>query len=92
MDDFSVGDRVQYEHRSPGSRVLVGMTGTVVDIRGNFICVCWDDDVNGHDCRGLCQNGHGWNVAASSLSRVETGPFAPAPLPDFEALFSCTAQ
>lgn len=91
MDDLSIGDRVRYEKRSMTSRVSVGMTGTVVDIRGDIVCVCWDDNIGGHDCRGLCPEGHGWNVVYSSLSRIDSGPFTPAPLPDFEALFSCAS-
>ena len=93
MNDFLPGDRVRYIGNNPFVRVPFGMTGTVVHVQGEVAFVFWDDDIGGHSCNGRCQDGHGWNVPFSTLSLVDTGGlFAPAPLLDFEALFSCAAQ
>ena len=92
MSDFLPGDRVRYIAKDFISRVHIGMVGIVVHVVGVTAFVWWDDDIGGHDCNGRCPDGHGWNVPFSTLSLVDTGgPFSPAPLPDFEALFSCAA-
>lgn len=63
MYEFNVGDRVVSIVNNPEGNeyIFVGSTGTVrhIDTR---LAVCWDDNVGGHNCRGLCPNGHGWWV------------------------------
>lgn len=69
---FAVGDRVralysvgfgsQFDH--------TGEIGTVIEVSGNNdIGVFYDNDIQGHDLNGRCEDGHGWWSFASSLEK-----------------------
>lgn len=73
--EFHVGDLV--ECAKPGGidrRITTGMRGTVCNISGyspDFIGVAWDKYIDGHSCRGKCEEGYGWNVYARDIRLVE---------------------
>lgn len=70
---WEVGDRVVSTVDRPdgNSNIRIGSTGTVCAIRSR-IGVCWDDDVDGHDCETSsdgphCEHGYGWWVDAHQI-------------------------
>ena len=73
---FHQGDRVYLLVDYPDdNHALPAMSvGTVVgdDSSVGFTSVRWDNEIGGHDCDGLCEWGHGWNVSRHSLVLVET--------------------
>ena len=65
---FKVGDRVIAIRAWDGNDDIVGVTGTVVEVRGTSVCsVNYDDYIGGHTCDGKCSDGHGWRTSASCL-------------------------
>ena len=71
---FEVGDRVECIVDCPDDNedIYAGYLGTVCEEPEDsgddqWIGVCWDEDVGGHDCSGNCEDGHGWRVYASQL-------------------------
>lgn len=76
MVNFQVGDRVECIRPDPANNLItIGMTGTVCQRGGAaFIGVGWDEDVEGHDCNGRCEFGHGWNIPADRIRLTESEP------------------
>lgn len=75
MFKFNIGDRVKADINNPSGnmKIRVGDHGTVRDISdtGSIIGVEWDNDVDGHTCRGACEHGHGWQMYYNEISLVE---------------------
>jgi len=77
---FRKGDRVYalWDNPSGNKTIQAGYTGTVVftypygdDPDDDDIGVRWDEEiVDGHDCDGDCDAGHGWYVSARALEFV----------------------
>ena len=68
MESFRVGQRVVCMNRA--GPVLRGELGTVVHITPNsrMVKVRWDKyDGRKHNCGGLCEWGHGFNVYSEDL-------------------------
>ena len=62
MNEFKTGDRVRCIE-SYGEGAIPGDTGVVVKIDFRTALVRWDDHRScRHDCGGLCDYHHGWNV------------------------------
>lgn len=75
--DIQVGDRVRASDRIHRlSRVPRGLTGTVVAREVScgawVVSVCWDENIGGHDCRGKCPWGYGWNLREDSVELVDS--------------------
>lgn len=67
---FIVGDRVMALGCIDG-RDLSGMTGTIVDISDEDICIEFDEDIDGHDCDGLGKPGHcRWTVGDDRVEYI----------------------
>lgn len=65
--EFAVGDRVVCWLRGE----LEGKEGTVC-VEGYVSSgVAFDDDIQGHDCRGECKDGHGWFVLNNKLVKID---------------------
>lgn len=69
MNEFNLGDRVICLIDSPdgNSSIHKGSTGTICFVDNFLVGVCWDSNVGGHDCRGECEYGFGWNMLSSGL-------------------------
>lgn len=57
-----------------------GSLGTIVgswnaEHDGNQIVyqIRWDDDIEGHNCSGLCESGHGWNMFPHEITPIYDG-------------------
>lgn len=74
QNHLQIGDRVQarYDYLHGNTNVRRGMSGTVcyINARPPYVSVCWDKNVNGHDCDKHCEYGYGWNVTADELVLV----------------------
>lgn len=59
---FKVGDRVTCIKVYDGRQEALNETGTVVDAPDTeeYVGVAFDKLVQGHDCNGRCDHGHGW--------------------------------
>lgn len=68
---FKVGDRVECVKKYQIG-VSVGELGTVLEMLDWGVAVRWDK-YNGsrHNCKGLCESGHGWNVPYDNISHYE---------------------
>lgn len=65
---FKVGDRVIAISEYEGNDDIVGVTGTVIEVRGTSLySVAYDDYIGGHTCNGKCNDGHGWRTSARCL-------------------------
>lgn len=68
--EFKVGDRVEctadvdgvYDTKGRNGMVIGTLSGTIYNFEIKF-----DDDVNGHNCYGKCEYGHGLNVNKNDL-------------------------
>lgn len=67
--EFKVGDRVRFIGVC-SDRDLYGLLGYVVDLCGVSVGVCFDKDINGHDCLRKCIKGHGWYVNSEHLEKL----------------------
>lgn len=66
--NFQVGDRVRCI-KGYMAGVDIGETGVVVGMNDGFVLVRWDlYKGHRHNCGGLCESGHGWNLP---IDRVE---------------------
>ena len=88
MKEFKAGDLVVLTRNHPDSNhiLIAGCTGTVLKtpkLVTDWISVCWDMDVDGHDCDGLCERGHGWRTAREYLEVIEDEPIDPDGLDNF---------
>jgi len=70
QESFAVGDRVHtlYSVGFTGCD-HTGEIGTVIEVLGDDIGVFYDNDIQGHDLNGKCEDGHGWWSFASSLEK-----------------------
>ena len=80
---FRKGDRVYalYDNPSGNKSIQAGYTGTVVDIYPDEIGVRWDEEImEGHNCNGYCETGHGWYVREKAIEFFipENDDFEPA--------------
>ena len=87
--DFQVGDRIRCITDSPegNTEIHIGSEGTVVGIFREmaYLKIRWDMPTGrGHDCDGLCEWGHGWNVRYNYVEFIDdsTDGFAPSPAID----------
>lgn len=77
MTNFQVGDRVECIYDDVSNRLITpGLTGTICRQCGDnqYVAVCWDEDVEGHDCIGHCEYGYGWNVSQNIIRLTESEP------------------
>jgi len=87
---FRKGDRVYalWDNPSGNRSIQAGCTGTVVDVYPyegdpeDHIGVRWDEEImEGHNCDGTCDKGHGWYVLAKAIEFItepEHDDFEPA--------------
>lgn len=84
---FHKGDRVYalWDNPSGNRSIQAGYTGTVVDVYPDPedpIGVRWDEEIiDGHNCDGSCEKGHGWYVRAEAIEFIpepEHEDFEPA--------------
>lgn len=56
--------------------VQKGSLGTIVSLSldNEAVGVCFDDETEGHDCGGACEDGKGWWVVPIDLSPLDTLP------------------
>lgn len=88
--DFQVGDRVRCIKDSPegNTEIYIGSEGTVIAMLSgwkDYLKIQWDTPTGrGHDCDGLCEWGHGWNVRRNYVELIDDSPdgFAPSPAID----------
>ena len=74
LDGFKVGDRVKCIEAVDDNENIVGKVGTIIDIKTSAtppISISFDDDIDGHNCTGMCEVGHGWCVYANSIIHLE---------------------
>lgn len=77
---FRKGDRVYalWDNPSGNKTIQAGYTGTVVDVYPyeddpdeDEIGVRWDEEImEGHNCDGSCDTGHGWYVRAKAIEFI----------------------
>lgn len=78
MEAFTIGDRVEAvrDHLSLNQNITSGMTGTVCRAGRQYsVGVCWDEYVEGHDCDGFCEMGHGWYVKCEDIELIQESNF-----------------
>lgn len=81
--EYKVGDRVRLLIDNPyGNYALFAgdegvIVGSELDDDQQSLFVDWLRDVRGHDCGGLCEYGHGWNLCRNEVELV-------IPEPDFD--------
>lgn len=61
MSKFAVGDRVRCTC-SVGWTDIRDAVGTILETDGDVFGIAFDDNINGHDLNGKCENRHGWWV------------------------------
>ena len=69
MTKFKVGDMV-FCDTEVGELLIKNLTGRVVKVGEGGVHVDWLQDIDGHDCSGLCPENQGWYV---NLSEVVIG-------------------
>lgn len=67
MDTVHVGDRVVCTRPYQGG-VEPGEAGIVIGIQYDLVYIRWDEYSSiRHNCDGLCERGHGWNVPLNRI-------------------------
>ena len=71
--NFKVGDRVKVGR----GKILIKSVmlqypyATVIGFRLRYgYAIRFDEHIHGHDCRGWCEDGHGWFVHESNLTHA----------------------
>lgn len=70
MVAFKIGDKVMPIHGTGHDRKN-DIVGTIICTSGSFFGVEFDEDVNGHDCDGMCEHGYGWFHYSDSLRLIK---------------------
>ena len=88
MNKFSVGDRVVCVKPYDGNEKIVGVSGTVVKAKKDYVGVAFDKDVAGHDLDGDCIFRYGWyfhsyDGGESCIERLQPV----CTIPTFDGLF-----
>lgn len=63
---YQIGDRVFYDPDGYGTVVSI-------DDMPPFVGIRFDNDIGGHTCDGLCEDGHGFWILWDALIRVAPG-------------------
>ena len=93
VHNFHVGDRVLCVANAPdGNTSVYDLTGTVVDVDGLDIGVCWDGPVGGHDCGGRCKEGYGWYVRGADIEKLTDAVFDICPEENLTSLLGAQAR
>lgn len=76
LDEAYVGMRVVQTGTFSLGTVQKGSLGTIVSRVSDVgdVAVCFDDETEGHDCGGACEDGKGWWVQLVDLSPLDTPP------------------
>lgn len=78
---FKIGQKVRVISEQCDGKILKGNVGTIVSAkycngtwRGYYekYGVEFDININGHNCKGLSKDGHGWFITEEKLELVET--------------------
>lgn len=77
-DIFQIGDRVISTTNAPdgNQHITIGAAGTICQTYTRdgivlFYGVRWDDNVNGHTCCGVCEDGYGWDMFAEQIEPMK---------------------
>lgn len=70
MNNFKIGDRVEFTGELLSNSINIGDKGTIVSLDDNFVGVDFDRNIYGHDCNGRGREEHCWYVSFESLKKI----------------------